>query len=140
MNRRRVLIDTGPLVALNSADDAHHKRCAEELANLKPPLLTCWPVLTEAHWLLRNDSHAVEGLFQGFADGLTALLPLDAEALPWITTFLRRYISIGAQLADAALVYLAEREGISTIFTLDRRDFTVYRYAKNRRLTLLPAP
>jgi predicted nucleic acid-binding protein len=140
VNRRRVLIDTGPLVAIYAASDAHHERCLDELARLKPPLMTCWPVLTEAHWLLRNDSRAAEALLQGFAEGLTALLPMDAGALPWIAAFLRRYKNLGAQFADASLVYLAERDGISTVFTLDRRNFTVYRYAKNRRFTLLPEP
>jgi predicted nucleic acid-binding protein len=32
--------------------------------------------------------------------------------------------SAGAHLADAALMCIAEREGIDTVFTLDRRDFT----------------
>ncbi len=51
---------------------------------------------------------------------------------------MRRYESIGAQLADASLIHLAEREGIRTIFTLDRRDFSIYRLKDNRALTLLP--
>ncbi len=41
-------------------------------------------------------------------------------------------------LADAALVRIAERERISRIFTLDRRAFEVYRPAKLGRFSLIP--
>jgi hypothetical protein len=41
-------------------------------------------------------------------------------------------------LADAALVRVAERDGVRTVFTLDRRDFGVYRLQGGRRLNLLP--
>lgn len=140
MKRRDVLLDTGPLVAIVSQDDAHHERCVAELADLRPPLLICWPVVTEALWLLRRDAVGVRGLFRGFADGLWALAPIGAEALPWLEAFLHRYCKLGAQLADACLVYLAEQEGIDTVFTLDRRDFSVYRYGKNKPLKLIPGP
>jgi hypothetical protein len=42
-------------------------------------------------------------------------------------------------LADASLCYLAEPERIDRIFTLDRRDFVVYRVRQNQPLVLLPA-
>jgi len=42
------------------------------------------------------------------------------------------------QLADATIVYLAEREGIDTIFTLDRRDFSVFRVSMNRAINIIP--
>jgi hypothetical protein len=48
------------------------------------------------------------------------------------------WTNLEAQLADAALVYLADREGIDTVFTLDQRDFTIYRTASNRRLAIIP--
>jgi predicted nucleic acid-binding protein len=140
MRRHLVLIDAGPLVAVVSRDDAHHERCVAELAQLGTPLLTCWPVLTEVLWLVRRDPAAIGGLFRGFADGLWALTPLGGEALPWLESFLHRYRRVGAQLADACLVYLAEREEIDTVFTLDRRDFSVYRYRKKKSLKLLPGP
>jgi predicted nucleic acid-binding protein len=41
-------------------------------------------------------------------------------------------------LADSALAYLAECEGIDKVFTLDRRDFPVYRLAGGRSLALIP--
>jgi predicted nucleic acid-binding protein len=51
---------------------------------------------------------------------------------------MRRYEGIGLQMADAALVHLAEREGIRTVFTLDRRDFSIVRLKRNRTLRLIP--
>jgi predicted nucleic acid-binding protein len=45
---------------------------------------------------------------------------------------------LGIQLADASLVYLANREGIETMFTLDRRDFGALRLARGKKLRLIP--
>jgi predicted nucleic acid-binding protein len=106
------------MVALYSEDDAARERCDLVLKGLAPPLLTCWPVLTEAAWLLRKRPDALARLFEGFAAGLFALLPLDADDLAAIAAIMHRYRDARLQLADAAL---AEREGIRTIFTLDRR-------------------
>jgi predicted nucleic acid-binding protein len=60
-----------------------------------------------------------------------------AEAVP-IVDIMTRYAGLHPQLADATVVYLAEREKIDTIFTLDRRDFLVYRSARKRPFRLLP--
>ncbi len=76
MKSRAVLIDAGPLVAIVSRRDAHHQDCVAELAGLPTPLLTCWPVLTVALWLVRNNPDAVAGIFRGFADDLWSLAPL----------------------------------------------------------------
>jgi predicted nucleic acid-binding protein len=138
VKRQRILIDTGPLVAILSDTDQHHQSCVDQLANLRPPLLTCWPVITEALWLLRRDPNATDGLFVAFENGLLALLPVDETAMAWLKAFLRRYHKVRPDLADAALVYLAEREGISTVFTLDNRDFSIYRFAGNRHLKIIP--
>lgn len=133
-----VLADTGPLVALVSERDASRPARLKTLVSIKPPLLTCWPVLTEAAWLLRRQPAALARLLEICDSDAVALLDLDPAAVGWIARFLRRYESIGAQLADAALVYLAEREDIRTVFTLDRRDFSVYRVERNQPLVLLP--
>ncbi|MHB1556850.1 MAG: type II toxin-antitoxin system VapC family toxin [Isosphaeraceae bacterium] len=134
----RALIDTGPLVALYHDQDPHHARCRAALARLAPPLLTAWPVLTEAAWLLRKRPDALKAVFRGFGSGLFALLPLDGDDLAGIAAILARFETTGIQLTDASLAHLADREGIRTVFTTDRRDFSVIRLKRNRALRLIP--
>lgn len=138
MTEPRVLLDTGPLVALLSKNDTHHRRCVDTFAALSPPLHTCWPVLTEAAWLLRAQPRPLDRIAEAHAAGMFVLLPLEGDSLGDIAAIMRRYEDAGIQLADAALTHLAERESIRTVFTLDRRDFSIIRLKRNRPLTLLP--
>jgi predicted nucleic acid-binding protein len=133
----RILIDTGPMVALFSEDDEHHQRCSDALTALIPPLYTCWPIVTETAWLLRKRPHTLQKLFASFHGGLFALFALDATDLPAIAAIMKRYESSGLQFADAALAHLAERENIRSVFTTDRRDFSIIRLKRNRALKLL---
>jgi len=136
--RHRVLLDTGPLVALLSANDACHEQCVEQLHSIVLPFLTTWPVLTEAAWLLRSYPEAIQQMFVWVYSRKITVTPINDEATPWLAAFFRRYRSLKPQLADASLVYLAEREMLDTVFTLDRRDFTLYRFGRNRRLLVIP--
>ena len=65
-------------------------------------------------------------------------LDLGAGAAACMKPFLVRFASLRPQLADASLCYLADREGWGTIFTLDRRDFNVYRRVDGTPFRLLP--
>jgi len=100
--------------------------------------LACWPVITEAVWLLRHSPAAVQRLLGAFDAGLLKMLPLEASAVPAIAALMDRYRTLGAQIADCALLHLAEREKSDMVFTLDRRDFSVYRVGRNRALRILP--
>jgi len=134
----RVLMDAGPLVAILSERDERHRLCLRTLESLPASPLSCWPVITEAAWLLRAFPGAVSLLLRRVSEGIPAMLPLSSvEARP-IADLLKKYESMRPQLADASLVHLANRESIDTIFTLDRRDFSVYRSARNRRFRLIP--
>ena len=41
-------------------------------------------------------------------------------------------------LADAALVRVAERDGLDTVFTVDRADFAVYRLPHRKGFRIVP--
>jgi predicted nucleic acid-binding protein len=41
-------------------------------------------------------------------------------------------------LADATLIRVAEREAVRQVFTLDKRDFQVYRLGRRETLTIIP--
>jgi uncharacterized protein len=134
----RVLIDTGPLVALLSRTDTCHHPCATQFDLAERRFLTCWPVLSEVVWLLGDNLPAVQALLRLCDEEVLQVESLDRRAPGWISDFLARYRNLRPDLADAALAYLAEREDISTLFTLDRRDFSVYRRQDGRPFTLLP--
>jgi uncharacterized protein len=86
----RVLLDTGPLAAIVDPQETEHRRCVETLATIEPPLLTCWPVITEAAWLLRRDSAAVRRLLRGAQTGFYTVLDLDEGELPAIEALYSR--------------------------------------------------
>ncbi len=134
----RAVADTGPLVAIIRKREKAHRKCVDALKTLRPPLLTCWPVLTEAEWLLRGEPGGVRALGALVQSQSVKLVELDESALHWMIEFLERYASLGAQMADAAVMYIAERERIETVFTLDRRDFSVYRTTDGRALNIVP--
>lgn len=133
-----ILVDAGPLVALVDADDQHHRECTETLKTLREPLATVWPPIVEAMYLLTDQPLAQDALWEMLDRGAILLLPLDSSDIPRIRELLRKYSNRPMDLADAALLRVAEREGLRKIFTIDRRDFSVYRLHSRTRLTLIP--
>ena len=134
-----ILIDTGPLVALFDRREEHYEACRQEARALPGRLYTCLPVITEAAYLLnRCDSRLVRMLLDAVADGVYKLLPLDQGDFPHINGLMRKYQDLALDFADAALMHIADRDDIDTVFTLDRRDFHVYQTSKGRSLTIIP--
>jgi predicted nucleic acid-binding protein len=132
-----ILVDTGPIVAMLSASDQYHDACVEQLQKIRGRLITCWPVITEAAWLLKAHPRAVRTLLSSFGELPFELAALADDDLPGIAAILARYKTLRLQLADASLVHLANRESIRAIFTLDRRDFTVVRLIGGGKLSVI---
>jgi predicted nucleic acid-binding protein len=63
---------------------------------------------------------------------------LTVDDVPSLRELMRRYRDQPMDLADAALVHVANRQGLRKIFTLDRRHFEVYRLDRRRRFTIVP--
>ena len=138
----RVLLDTGPLVAVLAPNDQYHEAAVAGLARLprNQPLITCWPVITEAAWLLRNVPGGLEKLLQAVDGWRVDVAPMGIESCSRLAEIATSYSSLLPQLADVALLYLAERDKIDVIFTFDRRHFSVYRMSNSKSLELFPKP
>jgi predicted nucleic acid-binding protein len=133
-----ILVDAGPLVALLHRDDRNHDLCLKTLRSFREPLGTAWPVVTEAMYLLGFSWRAQDALWEMIASGALALLSLDSGDVARMRELMRKYRDLPMDVADAALVRIAEREDIRRIFTIDRRDFAVYRPARIGRFSVIP--
>jgi uncharacterized protein len=128
----RIIVDTGPLVALFNAADEHHEWTLEALSRLKLPLHTCEPVLTEAAYLTGKAGDLSEMLAEG---KLRVGLRLDEQA-DGVAALLGRY-GPRMDLADACVVRMSELARDCCVFTLDRRDFSFYRRNGRQVIPLL---
>jgi len=133
-----VLVDTGPLVALFDPSDQDHASCTAELRRLgRSRLLTTLAVLTEASFLLAFSPQAQRAVLHFVASGAIELVELDTPILTRVIALMEQYEDLPMDLADATLVALAELQRTRWVFTLDRRDFSVYRLGR-RTFRLLP--
>jgi uncharacterized protein len=138
MMNNKIIVDASPLVAILSPRDNYHLTCVNTLKNIKPSLLTTYAVITEVLWLVRSNKMAINGLFSMVEGGLVTIDLLSDDAVSWLKVFMLQYYDMGVQLADASLCYLAEKYQIDTVFTLDRRDFLIYRIKGNKSLQVIP--
>ena len=138
IRKSAVLVDTGPLVALFNQADQFHPSCVNTLKTIRDPLFTIWPVITEAMYLLEASSTAQDGVWEFLLSRALILLPLDVEDLARMRELMHRYQNRQMDLADAALVRVAEREHLTTIFTTDQRDFRIYQPSHSPHFHLLP--
>jgi hypothetical protein len=136
---RGVLVDAGPLVALIDEADSEHEACVAALKTLRTSLITVWPAFTEAMYLLGRSWPGQKALWSRVETGALALAPLDETDAPRMRELMEKYRDLPMDLADAALVRVAERESATQIFTLDRTHFSLYRPGRRRRFSIVPA-
>jgi hypothetical protein len=125
-------------VALLDRSDPYHLTCQEILSSLDDSLVTVWPVVTETMYMLRAYWQAQEALWEMIEMGAVEILPLGIDDVPRMKELMRKYRDLPMDLADAALVRVAERERLRRIFTLDRRDFQIYRPSRIGRFVIIP--
>ncbi len=133
-----ILVDAGPLVALIHADDRHHQVCRDVFRQLSEPLVSVWPAVVEAMYLLDFSWRAQDALWEFLHRRALTLLPLGQDDVTRMRALMEKYRDLPMDLADAALVRVAERERIRRIFTLDRRDFAIYRPDRLEAFEILP--
>jgi uncharacterized protein len=132
----KVLIDTGPLVAMLVARERHHAWTVAQLEELEPPLLTCEAVISEACYLVRRLSGGRDAVLSLLARGVIKIGFSLAVELDAVRKLMRRYATVPMSLADACLVRMAESQPRAHIFTLDG-NFRIYRRGRRQALSLI---
>ena len=131
-----MLLDTGPLVSFLADGLTYHDWAVKQWKELRPPMLTCEPVLTEAAFLLKREGRDSDGLFALLERGIIRIGVAVEDQQADLRALMRRYRNRSMSLADACLVRLSEIHGAAEVLTLDG-DFRIYRRHGNRVIPVL---
>jgi uncharacterized protein len=132
------LIDTGAILALLDRTDRWHKACAEAFRKLRLPLVTSEAVLTELFHLVGDHRAEMEAAWRFIHSGAIWLATIENAELERVHALMSQYWDRPMDFADGTLVYLARRESLSTILTVDHSDFETYRIEGRRRFRVMP--
>ena len=132
------LIDTGAIVALLDRTDRWHGACVEAFQQLRLPLITSEAVLAEVFHLFGDSRHEMETAWKFIRSGAIRMAAIEGSELPDIQNLMLRYWDRPMDFADATLVYLGKREGLSTVLTVDHADFNTYRIEGRKRFRIFP--
>ena len=138
---RTALVDAGPMVALfDHADDAYERYTAivGELLSRGVQLVTTWPCVTEASYLLAPQNHLalLEWLRAG-AVSVQNFSAADMEPMQgWMAQYTERRKSI-MDFTDATLYWLAIELDTMLVLSVDTRDFLRYRLPGGRAFEIL---
>lgn len=131
MRPKRIILDTGPLVAFLNKSDQFHDWAVMQFAQLSPPFFTCESVISEVCFLLRNTSNGAQNTLKLLERELIKLpFKLELE-ITSVLKLMNKYNNIPISLADACLVRMSEQISDSVICTLDG-DFKIYRKDKRK--------
>ena len=135
-----IIVDTGVLLAAADSDDADCDRCAELLRHHSGGLWVPAPVIPETAWQIeRNLGPRSAAAFLRLITG-EHLRVLDLTLADWgrCINLIETYFDLGLGLVDASVIATAERFDVTTIPTLNHRDFVVVRPAHCDGFELIP--
>lgn len=133
---QRVIVDTGPIVALINARDQWHDWVRAQFDEIVPPLATCEAVLSEACFLARRTRGGDDAVLTLVDRGVIELAFDLRDQFSNVSGLMRRFANVPMSIADACLVRMAELPGDRPILTLDG-DFRIYRKHRRRRIPLV---
>jgi uncharacterized protein len=122
----RTLVDTGPIVALLVAQDAHHVWARRVWGELEPPLLTCEAVLSEVQFLVARFGGNPRAVLEFVQRGALDVAFQVANEVKRLLELQQSFRSLPMSLADACLVRMAEQSPRCRVVTTDSH-FCIYR-------------
>jgi uncharacterized protein len=135
-----VLLDTNILLARGFPRDNNHNRARSALHGISSKRIIVSPVLSELFYLFTQRlsySVAIES-FDSLRTGAYQIEVLTDQDMARMSEIMRDYQDNAFDFVDTAIMAIAERLNITTIYTLDRRDFETFRPRHCQHFDLLP--
>jgi predicted nucleic acid-binding protein len=135
-----IIVDTGVFVSAADSSEPRHRACGQVLENHAGELVVPAPVVPETAWMIESRlGPAAEAAFLRLVTtGEVQVIELDLPVYQRCIELIETYSDLGLGFVDASVVAVAERERITTIATLNHRDFMVVRPDHCRAFELLP--
>ena len=131
--------DTGFVAAIGNRKDRHHRVCLESYRRVQTIYLT-QSVLTESAFILMGEAGIplTAKMLQELGKTKYKLIALELEDVSRSAALLLQYADSKLDFVDATVVAICERLNITTVLTIDRRDFSMIRPAHTTHFDLLP--
>ena len=138
---RKILIDSGPLIALFDSDDKYHTASIDFIKSNQCELITTIASITETLQLLDFNRNAQIDFLDWINAGAVSIEAITAPDLLRIKELTIKYADLPMDFADlpmdfadACLVFLGDKLEIDEIATIDR-DFDIYQLKGKRPFT-----
>jgi uncharacterized protein len=132
---RKVLADSGYLVALGIRRDPRHQAAKAFLAAFKGEIIVPSPVVVESCYFF--STAAKIRLLDWLAKGGGKVVELPSDAYSGIGAIIARYAALDPDFVDGAIVWLADQIDCRAILTVDTRDFGIYRLKGGKRFEVV---
>lgn len=133
-------MDTGVFVSAADSSEPRHEDCGRVLSDHAGELVVPAPVVPEAAWMI--ESRLGPAAEAAFLRRVTArelqVIDLDLPGYQRCIELVETYADLSLGFVDASVVAVAEGERITSIATLNHRDFRVVRPNHCPAFELLP--
>ncbi|HIP61660.1 MAG TPA: PIN domain-containing protein [Sulfurovum sp.] len=129
----KTIIDSGPLIALFDKNDSYHTQVLDFFRDFKGEFVTTWSVITEVSHMLDFNLKVQIDFLKWVELGALHIEDIAQNELCHIIKMMSKYTNVPMDLADSTLMYIAQREKIKYIVSIDS-DFDIYRTLKKQSL------
>ncbi len=133
---KKILIDSGPLIALFDRNDMYHTASVEFIKANHSELVTTIASITETLHLLDFNRNAQIDFLSWLNAGAVTIEPITIDDLFSIKELIIKYSDLPMDFSNACLVLLGDKLNINRVATIDR-DFDVYRLKGKKPFTIL---
>ncbi|HHD82466.1 MAG TPA: PIN domain-containing protein [Campylobacterales bacterium] len=127
--RNTTLIDSGPLIALFDRGDKYHHEVLTFFKAYKGEFITTWAVVTEVTHMLDFNLNVQLDFLKWLELGAIKIYEINQSDLSEIIPMMSKYTNVPMDLADSTLMFVAHKEHIKDIVSIDS-DFDIYRTLK----------